>query len=82
MNNMEQRLEDVIKKQIKEDIDKTFTEYKNEKLKELDYEIEKRRNEIVGNVVNGIKIYIEERQQLSLEPAINIRIVNNVIRKV
>lgn len=81
MNNMEQRLEDVIKKQIKEDIDKTFTEYKNEKLKELDYEIEKRRNEIVGNVVNGIKIYIEERQQLSLEPAINIRIVNNVIRK-
>lgn len=65
---------------VENQINKTYTQYKNNCLEQLDREIESKRNEIVKNVLDGIQISLD-RSELALEPNINIRIsVNKIIR--
>lgn len=62
----------VLKNYIKEELDKVFTEYKEEYLKKLDREMELRRNKIIGEALNGISIAISENTPYSNEPNINV----------
>lgn len=65
---------------VENQINETYTQYKNNCLEQLDREIESKRNEIVKNVLDGIQISLD-RSELALEPNINIRIsVNKIIR--
>lgn len=68
MNN----IDIILKNHIKEALNKTYTEYKEEYLKKLDNEMELRRNKIVGDALNGISIAISENSPYSNEPNINI----------
>lgn len=51
---------EVIKKQMEEEINKEYTDYKNKKLQDLDYELERKRNEIVKDILNSVSIYHEQ----------------------
>lgn len=75
-NEILKSIHDTVENQINE----TYTQYKNNCLEQLDREIESKRNEIVKNVLDGIQISLD-RSELALEPNINIRIsVNKIIR--
>lgn len=67
--------EEALKDSIKKCIDRDYTKYKEEKLKELDFILESKRNENVTEMLNGISI-MEERNPYGLEPIINIRVEN------
>lgn len=70
-----------IKDTIKQRVDSEYTEYKNECLKELDYKLELKRNEVVKSILDGIDVSIMSQQPYSLEPLINIRIENKLYIK-
>lgn len=75
-NEILKSIHDTVERQI----NKTYTEYKNNCLEQLDREIEVKRNEIVKNVLDGIQISLD-RSELGIEPIINIRIsVNKIIK--
>jgi len=62
----------ILKNHIKEELNKVYTEYKEEYLKELDRKMEAIRNKIVGDAINGISIAISENSPYSNEPNINV----------
>lgn len=70
-----------IKDTIQQRVDSEYTEYKNKCLKELDYELELKRNEVVKSILDGIDVNIMSQQPYSLEPLINIRIENKLYIK-
>lgn len=70
----EQGLLDSIKSQIEKQVNEEFTKYKEQCLQELEYKIEAKRNQIIGNMLDGISIYIQNREEYTNIPAINIRI--------
>lgn len=72
---------DVIKQNIKQEIDKEYTEYKNKCLQELDYKIEANRNECVKKVLDGIDVLLSADNPMSLEPNIMIKIEKRVVLK-
>lgn len=78
---MEQNLLECISKTIEDKINEQYTEYKNKCLEDLDLKIEMKRNEIISGILDNIAISIE-RQEKSLNPAINIRVETRPIIKI
>lgn len=78
---MEQSLADCIKKHIEEKVNKEYTAYKEKCLDELDYKIECKRNQVISSILDRIAIEVQNRQEFSLEPAINIRVETRPIIK-
>lgn len=75
---MENTLIKSLKNTIEQEINKEYTDYKNKKLQDLDYELEKKRNEIVKDILNSINILA------SNEPTginVMIKVENRVIMK-
>lgn len=72
--------EELIKKELKKNLDKKFTEYKNEKLKDLNIEIEKQRNKLIQSVLDSVAI-IMERETGNYYPTINIQIEKRIVMK-
>lgn len=54
-----ENIKNVIKKEIEKQINEEYTDYKNKKLQDLDYELERKRNEIVQDILNSITILNE-----------------------
>lgn len=65
-------IDTILKNHIKEELNKAFTEYKNEYLEKLNNEMELKRNKIVGEALNGISIAISENSPYTNEPNINV----------
>lgn len=59
-------MEEIIMKAMKEKMDKAYDEYKEEKLKDLEMELEMKRDKFVGDLVNSIRI----NQQQGVVPGI------------
>lgn len=68
----------VIKKEIEKQVNEEYTDYKNKKLKDLDYELERKRNEIVKDILNSITILNENNPY---ELNIMIKVENRIIQK-
>ena len=68
-----------IKKEIHEQIDKEYTEYKIKCLKDLDYQLECKRNECVKWILDGIDIVINSNEPYSFDPTILIKIEKKVV---
>lgn len=49
-------MEEIIIKAMKEKLDKAYDEYKEAKLKDLEMELEMKRNKLVGDLINSIRI--------------------------
>lgn len=69
-------LEECIRKEIEKSLNEEYTNYKINCLEDLDEEIESKRNDIIGNVLNGVSVFIQDREEFTNTPAINIRIEN------
>lgn len=69
---------EVIKKEIENQVNEEYTDYKNKKLKDLDYELERKRNEIVKDILNSITI-LNENTPYGLN--IMIKVENRIIQK-
>ena len=52
-------IEEVIRKEVEAQIEHDYTEYKKKKLSELDYELERKRNQTVTDIINSITIMNE-----------------------
>ncbi len=74
MNN----LIEIIKKEIERQINEEYTDYKNKKLQELNYELERKRNNIVQDILNSITI-LNENTPYGLN--VMIKVENRVILK-
>lgn len=72
--------EEIIKKELMKALDKEFTEYKNEKLKDLNIEIEKQRNKLIQSVLDSVSITME-RESGNYHPTINIQIEKRIVMK-
>ena len=72
---------EAIKKEIAKQVDKEYTEYKLKCLKDLDIELECKRNECVKSILNGIDVLISNDNPMTLEPDIHIRIEKKVYIK-
>ena len=48
-----------LRKEIEKQINEEYTDYKMKKLEDLDYELERKRNEIVKDILNSIQILNE-----------------------
>lgn len=70
-----------IKHQIENDMNEAYTEYKNACLEQLDREMEVKRNNIIGNAINGVSIAMANRDMFLNEPIIRIEIKKNVYLK-
>lgn len=68
----------IIKKQIEEQINNEYTDYKNKKLDDLNMELEQKRNEIVKDILNSITI-MNENSPFGMN--IQIKVENRVIVK-
>lgn len=68
----------IIKKQIEEQINNEYTDYKNKKLDDLNIELEQKRNEIVKDILNSITI-MSENSPFGMN--IQIKVENRVIVK-
>lgn len=55
-----ENIKNVIKKELEKQINEEYTDYKNKKLQDLDYELERKRNEIVQDILNSIIILNED----------------------
>lgn len=73
-----QKWENVIKKEIEKQINEEYTDYKNKKIQDLDYELERKRNEIVKDALNSITI-LSENTPCGLN--IMIKVENRIIQK-
>lgn len=72
-------LMNVIKQEVQKQVDKEYTEYKLECLKDLDYKLEMKRNECVKKILDGIDILLSADNPMSLEPTILIKVEKKVI---
>lgn len=69
---------EIIKKEIEKQINEEYTEYKEQKLQDLNIELERKRNEIVKDILNSITILT------SKEPCginVMIKVENRIIQK-
>lgn len=69
---------EIIKKEIEKQINEEYTDYKNKKLQDLNYELEKKRNSIVQDILNSITI-LSENTPYGLN--VMIKVENRVILK-
>ena len=69
---------EIIKKEIEKQINEEYTDYKNKKLQDLNYELEKKRNGIVQDILNSITILNEDSP---FGTNIMIKVENRVILK-
>lgn len=69
---------EVIKKEIKNQVNEEYTDYKNKKIKDLDYELERKRNEIVKDILNSITV-LNKNTPYGLN--IMIKVENRIIQK-
>jgi len=78
MNNVDilNELLDNVRDAIEKQIDKEFTEYKILCLENLEYILEGKRNEVVKQILDGIDINMLADGANSLEPIIQIKIIN------
>lgn len=74
---MEDNMVEILKKQIKVELEKEFAEYKKKKLTECNIELEKARNRIIEDTLNGISITLD-KEFSSQNTIINIRIEKKV----
>lgn len=72
---------DVIKAEIRKQIDSEYTEYKNKCLQDLDMQLEAKRNDCVKGILNGIDVLLSNDNPMSLEPTILIKVEKKVILK-
>lgn len=77
MENM-QIWENTLKKEIERQINKEYTDYKNKKIQDLDYELERKRNEIVKDILNSVTM-LSENTPYGLN--IIIKVENRIIQK-
>lgn len=68
----------IIKKEVEKQINEEYSDYKNKKLQDLDYELEKKRNGIVQDILNSITILNEDSP---FGTNIMIKVENRVILK-
>ncbi|MCI8700042.1 MAG: hypothetical protein HFJ47_01710 [Clostridia bacterium] len=73
-----ENIKNVIKKELEKQINEEYTDYKNKKLQDLDYELERKRNEIVQDILNSITI-LNEETPFGLN--IMIKVENRIIQK-
>lgn len=52
-------IKNILRKEIEKQINEEYTDYKKKKLEDLDYELERKRNEIVKDILNSIQILNE-----------------------
>lgn len=71
----------IIKEQLKNQLDKDFDEYKNKCLQDLNASLELKRNSYITEVLNSINIYLENNSPYTLEPNILIKIEKKIIVK-
>lgn len=64
-----------IKDTIREKIEEEFYNYKYKCLTELERLIELKRQDVVSSILNGIDVYISNKEPYSLDPVINIKVV-------
>jgi len=78
MNNVDilNELLDNVRDAIEKQIDKEFTEYKILCLENLEYILEGKRNEVVKQILDGIDVNMLADGANSLEPIIQIKIIN------
>lgn len=69
---------EIIKKEVEKQINEEYSDYKNKKLQDLDYELEKKRNGIVQDILNSITILNEDSP---FGTNIMIKVENRVILK-
>lgn len=69
-------IKEILQKQIEKQINEEYTDYKNRKLQDLDYELERKRNEVVKDILNSITI-LNEYTPNGLN--VMIRVENRVI---
>ncbi len=69
---------EIIKKEIEEQINKEYTEYKQQKLQDLNIELEKKRNGVVKDILNSITI-LNETEPFGVN--IMIRVENRIVQK-
>lgn len=69
---------EVLKAEIEKQLNQKYEEWKEEKLKDLDIELELKRNKIISELLNSITI-IQETEMYSNNPVINIRIDRKVV---
>ena len=72
LNELLDNVRDVIEKQI----DKEFTEYKILCLENLEYILEGKRNAVVKQILDGLDVNMLADGANSLEPIIQIKIIN------
>lgn len=70
-----------IKNQLKTSIDEQYSEYKMKCLENLNYELEAQRNRVVKDILDGIDVVLLDKQPLSLEPIIQIKVEKKVYIK-
>lgn len=69
---------EVMRKEIEKQVNEEYTDYKNKKLQDLDYELERKRNGIVQDILNSITI-LNEDTPCGLN--IMIKVENRIIQK-
>lgn len=69
---------EVMRKEIEKQVNEEYTDYKNKKLQDLDYELERKRNGIVQDILNSITI-LNEDTLCGLN--IMIKVENRIIQK-
>lgn len=75
MDDFENNILNAIKNTIEEQIDREYTEFKLMYLDNLEYTLEKRRNDVVKSILNTIDIrYLNDTGSI---PSIQINIIKN-----
>ena len=69
---------EIIKKEVENQINQEYTEYKDKKIQDLDTELERKRNSIVKDILNSITIL---SQQEPCGVNIMIKVENRIIQK-
>lgn len=72
---------DALKSEVRKKIDDEYTEYKIQCLKDLDYKLELKRNDVIREILNGVDFSVAENTPYSLEPTILIKVEKKVIIK-
>ena len=78
MNNEIEVWKEVIRKEVEKQINADYTDYKNKKLDELNIELERKRNNVVQDILNSITI-MNENTPYGLN--IMIKVENRIIQK-
>ena len=83
LDRLNEELTETIKARMKEEINDYFTDYKNKCLANLNNEIESKRNKTVNDILEGIKVYIDNNSPYDGPNTynINIRLENKIVLK-